>query len=229
MQWNEFTFSSPFCVFLSLFQIAPRTCLYFTNWVPKAPRCHHERLQQEGSDIAEQCLCNQRPGAAGSGSQHRLLVVLGGGSHYAFEPEHGHQDLTALRTVESLLPDWLVTRLGCTDFFTSLPFSFCLCSIWKWIMKQMLAQSLKIASPDSGRVCNTKGKVRKCLSSMFHHMLPHKVHSQHSQFCRKLTYSRVQSLPNKSSETDVISSCHRVSWWVMPAGVCVWCCVTLKW
>lgn len=68
------------------------------------PRCGHERLQQEGPDIAEQCLCNQRPGAAGGGSQHRLLVVPGGGRHHASEPERRHQDLVALRPVESLLP-----------------------------------------------------------------------------------------------------------------------------
>lgn len=45
-------------------------------------------MQQEGLDFAEQRLCNQRPGAAGSGGQHRLLVVPGGGRHYASEPEH---------------------------------------------------------------------------------------------------------------------------------------------
>lgn len=72
-------------------------------------------MQQEGFDFTQQRLCNQWPGAAGSGGEHGLLAVLGGGRHHAFEPEHRHQDVTALRPVEGLLSGWLVTcrRLIC--------------------------------------------------------------------------------------------------------------------
>lgn len=75
-------------------------------------RCGNERVQQEGPDIAEQRLCNQRPGAAGIGSQHRLLVVPGGGRHHASEPKCGHQDLAALGPLEGLLPGWWVMSLA---------------------------------------------------------------------------------------------------------------------
>lgn len=75
----------------------------------------HECVQQEGFDFTQQRICNQWPGAAGSGSEYRLLAVSGGGRHHAFEPEHGHQDVTALRPLEGLLFGWLVTckRLSC--------------------------------------------------------------------------------------------------------------------
>jgi len=69
-------------------------------------------MQQEGIDITQQCLCNQRPGAAGSGREHRLLAVPGGGRHYASESERSHQDFPALRPVESLLSGWLVPQIS---------------------------------------------------------------------------------------------------------------------
>lgn len=83
----------------------------------------HECVQQKGLDSAEQRLCSQRPGPAGGGSQHRLLAVPGGGSHYAPEPEHGHQDVAALRSVEGLFSSWLVTRTGSVrSFFSRVTF-----------------------------------------------------------------------------------------------------------
>lgn len=69
----------------------PACCLDYSVFYAgcwSSPCCGHECMQQEGLDFAEQCLCNQWPGAAGSGSEHRLLALPGGGSHYASEPEH---------------------------------------------------------------------------------------------------------------------------------------------
>lgn len=95
----------------------------FDCWILPPCHCRHECMQQEGPNVAEQRLCNQWPGAAGSGSQHRLLAVPGGRRHFASEPEHWHQDLTALGPVESLLSGRLVTRLNVCSFM-----------IWDWFV-----------------------------------------------------------------------------------------------
>lgn len=93
------------------FPLPPPDCVFDFCWVLPADCWNHERVQQEGPDAAEQCLCHQWPGAAGSGRRHRLLAVPGGGRHYASEPERWHQDVAALWPVESLLPEQLVLGL----------------------------------------------------------------------------------------------------------------------
>lgn len=112
------------CLLLSPSGLPPG---HFFDLLPEAPpSCRHEHVQQEGPDVAEQCVCNQRPGAAGSGGRHRLLVVPGGGRHYAAEPELRHQDLAALRPLESLLLGRWVTRWGVgrgTDTYCGVVFT----------------------------------------------------------------------------------------------------------
>lgn len=62
----------------------------------------HERVREEGSDPAQQCVCGMQSGAAGYRRQHWLLALPGGGCHPASEPERWHTHVHPLRPLESL-------------------------------------------------------------------------------------------------------------------------------
>ncbi len=62
----------------------------------------HERVREEGSDPAQQCVCGMQSGDAGYRRQHWLLALPGGGCHPASEPERWHTHVHPLRPLESL-------------------------------------------------------------------------------------------------------------------------------
>lgn len=76
----------------------------------------HERVREEGSDSAQQCVCGMQSGAAWDRRQHWLLALPGGGRHPASEPEHWHTHVNPLRPLESLFSGrwvtWMIRLLG---------------------------------------------------------------------------------------------------------------------
>lgn len=125
--------------------------IYLVPLLPPFTSCGNERVQQKGPDIAEQRLCNQRPGAAGFSSEHRLLVVPGGGRHHASEPKRGHQDVAALGPLEGLLPRrWALSLAGM--LWSTLP--------WWEVTTCGKLRVVKVAYIRTAFLLNTTCKVR---------------------------------------------------------------------
>lgn len=84
-----------------MFEVPPS---FLSDTLCSAPA--DEFVQQPRFDHPVHGVWSLRAAAGGGGRVHGLLADHGGGHHPAAEPEHGGEDGTALRPLESVLRGW---------------------------------------------------------------------------------------------------------------------------